>query len=74
MTTLKVRDLLNFINEMVKEYPSTLDNEVCLRVQDDDAITMVGGLFSFSFDKGCTDTLALMLDAHTDAESEETDE
>lgn len=42
--------------------------EVVVRVQDDDGQALVGGLTSLSFDAGCSDARALVLDGEEDAE------
>jgi hypothetical protein len=68
MKTLTARDLLYTIRTLPE---LDLDKEVCVRVQNDDGQTMVGGLTSLAIDAGCTETPVLMLDGTTDAESVE---
>jgi hypothetical protein len=73
MKTLTVRELYDQLAQLYRDtngFEGELGTmEVLLRVQDDDAMTMVGGLTSLAIDPGCTEVNMLVLDGATDAES-----
>lgn len=61
------RKLLETLLQLATEHPdhAALDMQVVVRVEDDEDLH-VGGLQSAVVDTGCTDKLALVLDADQD--------
>jgi len=74
MKTMTFRELRARLDEIAATRGGDPDVEVIVRVQDEDGLTMVGGLFALDVDPGCSEIDSLVLDGATDAESRHTQE